>query len=165
MIKQSFLSSEGQTTKIELTSAGYTIVELLVVLAIMTILAGIVSITMSNYASRQSLNSIHQEVIDGIQNARRNTLASLNDTTYGVYVGTSSIAFFEGSSYSSSDPNNEYIQYTGKISATSSLSGGSWSVVFNRLNGEPSAYGTIVLTDISSQAQATVTIAATGLVE
>lgn len=165
MMKTSLFSTRSRPAKLWSTTSGYTIVELLVVLAIMTVLVGIVSVTMSNYASRQSLNSIHQEVIDGIENARRNTLASLNNTTYGVYVGTTSIAFFEGTSYSPSNPTNEYIPYTGKISATSSLSGGSWAVVFNRLNGEPSAYGTIVLTDISNQAHATVTIAASGLVE
>jgi len=144
---------------------GFTIVELLVVIAIFGILATIISVTMSNYVARQSLNSIHQQVIEGIENARRDTLASRNNTTYGVYVGTTSIAFFEGSSYSASDPNNEYIHYTSKVTATSSFTGGVWSVVFSRLTGEAGAAGTIVLYDNDSMSYATVTISSSGLVE
>ncbi len=146
-------------------TAGFTFIELLVVIAIIGIIAGIISVTVASYAARQSLNATQQQVIEGVENARRNTLASLNDTIYGVYVGTSSIAFFEGASYSPNNPNNEYLPYTGKVTATSSFTGGVTSVVFDRLNGEPSAAGTIVLFDSGTMSYATVTISAAGLVE
>lgn len=165
MNKQSFLRTKGSRKHLLVAAAGFTFIELLVVVAIVGILAGIISVTMSNYASRQSLESMHQQVIEGVENARRNTLASLNDTNYGVYVGTTSIALFPGTSYSPSNPNNEYLPYTSKITATSSFSGGGWTIVFDRLNGEPSAAGTIVLMDSGSMSYATVTISASGLVE
>ena len=146
-------------------TAGYSLVELIIVIAVISIIFGIVSVTVSSYAARQSLSSFHQEVIENINTARVSTLASLNDTVYGVYVGTTSIAFFSGTSYSPSDPNNSYLNYTSKITATSSLSGGTSTVVFDRLTGEASAFGDIIIFDRSSAAYATVTIFASGLVE
>ena len=146
-------------------TAGYSLVELIIVITVISIIVGIVSVTVASYAARQSLNSFHQEVIENINTARVSTLASINDTVYGLYVGTTSIAFFTGSSYSPSDPDNSYLNYTSKLSATSSLSDGTSTVVFDRLTGEASAFGDIVIHDSSSGAYATVTIFASGLVE
>lgn len=145
--------------------SGFTIVEILVVVAIMTILAALMWTGMSNYASWQRYLSQVSEIRSSILEARSQTLGSVNDAAYGVYVGTDSIEFFSGATPTPGDPANTILPFTSDLRATSTLSNGAWFVTFSRVTGEPSATGTIRINHGSRDASTTLRIYGSGLVE
>lgn len=145
--------------------AGFTFVELLVVMAILAVLSAVIFSALNNYSSRQSLAGMRDDVRNGLIEAREKSMASIDDSVHGVAIGTTSINFFSGSSYVAGAPASSTIDYTTNLFATSSLSGGNTQVVFNKLTGSASATGTIVLFDAAENTYATVTVYATGLIE
>jgi len=144
---------------------GFTLVEILVVIAVILILVTIVVQGFSNYANRQVYIGYVSEVKDNLAETRQRTIASYKDTTYGVYVGTSTIEFFEGSSPVVGSGTSTIMQIPSYMTATSSFSDANWYITFKRISGEASATGTILFTDSRTNASTTFTINASGLVE
>lgn len=97
---------------------------------------------------------------------RQRTAASYRDTVYGVYVGTSTVEFFEGSTPTVGSSENVIIDLSeNDITATSSFSNGEWYVTFARVTGAASATGTITIEDERSGSSNIFTIYSSGLVE
>lgn len=145
--------------------AGFTFIEVLVVIAILLILVAVSVATFKNLGTSSTHRIATQEVLSALSEARNRSIASENDTTYGVYFATSSVTIFAGSVYSQSDPNNILINFTGGVHATSSLSNNSTEVVFQRLSGFPTATGTVHVMRGDNMATNTITIHNSGLVE
>jgi prepilin-type N-terminal cleavage/methylation domain-containing protein len=144
---------------------GFTLVELLVVLAIMAILAAVTAQGIARYGQHQQYVQFATEVQDAIAEARAKTIAGVGDTTYGVYVGTSTIEFFSGTIPVVGSAANTILEIPTYVNATSSLAGNVWYVSFVRLTGEPTATGTIVIGDRRGEATTTLTIYGSGLVQ
>jgi len=144
---------------------GFTFVELLVVMAIMTALAAIIFTSFRNYALRQSLSSFSSQLRNDFIESRHKTVASFDGTSYGIWIGTTSLALFASSTYTPGDPTLEYRLYDTGVTATSSLSDGSGLVYFSRITGVPSATGTISIIENLTGASTTITIYGTGLID
>lgn len=146
-------------------TAGITIVEIIVAVAILAIFVAAAINGFSGYADRQAFNRYVNELELSVKEQRQRTLASVDDTQYGVYIETSTVAYFEGASYVAGAPTTTYTYLPNNITATSSFSDANWYVTFARLTGAASATGTITLFDSKTQRTATVTISSIGLVE
>ena len=147
-------------------TAGFTLLELLVVFAIILIMATISIQGFANYARTQQYTRFVEEVGHEIDLARQATLASKDDVTYGVYVGTSTIEFFAGATPVVGSVNNTIIDLSGSTkTATSSFSDSNWYITFSRLSGEASATGTILLGDTDLGRSASYTVRSSGLIE
>lgn len=150
----------------EATQRGFTLLELLVVLAVLLVIVLITLIGISNYAHRQSYEATVSHVRESIASMREKTLASYNDAVYGVYVGTSSIEFFKGSTPKVGSSSSEIITYASAgITATSSFANKKRYITFSRLTGEASATGTITVSDAGGKASTTFTVYGSGLVQ
>lgn len=148
------------------TQKGFTLVEILVSIAILSIIASIVYEGFMRYATTQRYRSIVSEIRNDLVLQRQKTLASYDDTVYGVYVGTSSIQFYTGATPIVGSPTNKIITFSlYGITATSSFSNTLWYSTFARLSGTPSATGTITIFDTRSTASTTFTILRTGIIE
>lgn len=145
--------------------AGLTLIEVIVAVAILALFVSAIVGGFSSYADRQLFRQYVEDVRFSIKEQRQRTLASVDDTQYGVYVGTSSVEYFEGSAYSMGASSNTVQFLPNDITATSSFSSGNWYVSFNRLTGNASATGTITLFDGKTQQFATITITTLGLIE
>jgi len=149
-----------------LATNGFTMLELLVAMAILLVLVTVTLNGMRNYARMQQHTRIVEEVGHQIHLARQQTLAAKDDSVHGVYVGTDTIEVFAGAVPVVGDPNNTILNLAGTTqTATSSFSDGNWYVVFERLTGAASAAGTITITDNALQRTATYTIYSSGLIE
>jgi len=140
-------------------------VELLVVISILLFIATITIQGFANYSYRQVYTGFVSQTKDSLIETRHKTIASYNDTVYGVYVGTTTIEFFSGATPVVGSADNTVFTIPSGITATSSFSTGNWYTTFSRITGAATATGTIEFEDTRTIASTTLTIYASGLVE
>jgi len=145
---------------------GFSLTELLVVLGIIALIMGISLTTFINYRKQQAFTKDSESVVEILSQARDQTLSSKNASQYGVHFASTKITLFTGSTYFAGDSSNIDFPLTSTdIILSISLTGGGSDVVFNRLTGETSQNGTIVVDVPSLSLTKTVTIYKTGLIE
>jgi prepilin-type N-terminal cleavage/methylation domain-containing protein len=145
---------------------GFTLIETLVILSIIGIIVVITVSSLALFRSSQGLDKDTETVVEVLQQARTQTLNSQAASQYGVHFSSTSTTLFVGPSYSpTASTNNVYPLQSADTILTITLVGGGSDVVFNRLTGETSQNGTILLQSNSSTKRHTVTIYKTGLVE
>lgn len=121
---------------------GFTLIELVVVIGILGILL-LVGITFTRVFIRQvDLDTTSQQILSTLQLAREQTLASEDESRYGVHFETSKYVSFKGSTYSATDPDNKEYDLTAAEIYEINL-GGASDVVFDRVRGTTSNNGNI----------------------
>lgn len=144
--------------------AGLTLLELLIVLALFTLVFAFGFSGFVEYGNQQRTLKSRVEVESLIKETRNKTLASESTTQFGIYFTPGSVTTFEGLSYSPTNPTNRL--YTVAPTVVSyKFSNSSSSITFARLTGEVSATGTISLYDKLSNSTTTITILKSGLLE
>jgi prepilin-type N-terminal cleavage/methylation domain-containing protein len=147
-------------------SLGFTLVEFLVVLAIITLITGIIASVFVSFRNQQALGKDVEMVIEVLRQARSQTLTSQNSSQYGVHFSSSGVTLFTGASYSAGNVTNQnYFLTSSDTIVTINLAGGGSNLVFQRLSGETSQNGSVVLTSLATSKTKTVTIYKTGLIE
>ncbi len=142
---------------------GFTLIEIMVVLGIMVLIIAVVLPAFSKMRDNQLLKSTTADVFSSLNKAKSQTLSSVSSSEYGVHFESDKIVIFKGTTYSSSDPNNEIVLITSPASISSiSLTGGAVDLYFNRLTGAPNKTGSITVA-VSSLSKA-VTISGTGAI-
>ena len=144
--------------------SGFTLIEIIVVIAIVGILAAIISSPFGKFRNAQALQNTTNAIVSVINSARTKTLASVNNTSYGVHIDSDRVILFTGISYNSEDATNQIVIFEPQVTLeTLSLNGGGAEILFDRLKGTTSQYGTIVI-DLPSGQSKTITVQATGSV-
>ncbi len=146
---------------------GFTLVEIVVVIAIALILTFLIFSALASYKKREALRNTPTAVRSILEQARSLTLSSRTDEVYGVHFEADRLVRFKGGSYSSSDPDNKplVIDSATTISAIT-LNGGGVDIVFKKRTGQTDEYGTIIIELVSDATQTrTVTVHETGLIE
>lgn len=146
---------------------GFTILEILIVIAISAILMVGGMSAYSHFTKKKSLELTTQTIASYLKDARSFTVASKGDTTYGVHFETNRIVLFSGATFSDVATDNREHTLPGNIEiSTINLNGGGSDVVFQRLTGATSQYGTTTLSllaDITDTKD--IVIEATGIIE
>jgi len=146
--------------------SGFTLVELLVTLAIISILAVVIFNALSNFRKNQALTMDTETVVEILRQARNQTLTSKNSSVYGVHFASPDITIFTGAVY---DPNSttniKFVLSSTDTILSVNLNGAGSDVIFKRLTGETDQYGTVVISSPQISKTKTVTIYKTGLVE
>ena len=144
---------------------GITIIELLVVLAVLGIIISVVTPQFSKIRENQVLKSGVQDILSSLDKARSQTLASLNSLNYGVHFQPDKIILFTTQTFNPNAVDNETINITTPatisnvtLNLVSDISG---EIFFNRLSGSPSKTGTITVSTTSFSK--IITIWATGV--
>lgn len=148
-----------------LRSRGFTVLEILVVVTLIFIITGIVVVAMGTFRDTQARDAEVEQVLALLGEARTDTIASKDASSYGVHFTSSSITLFKGTTYTAGDANNEEADIDSALSLVNiSFAGGGSDVVFNRLTGTTDDYGTLVIrVGSSSDHDATISIAQTGI--
>lgn len=144
---------------------GFTFVEILVVLAVITIITAISTSAFKNVYHVAGERTAVIAISDALKEARSNTLSAQDDTVYGVRVGTSTVTRFVGNVYNPAATSNAVYEFEAGAYATGPLVTGGVDIVFARLTGQPSATGFILVHDVDTLSTATITIEATGLIQ
>lgn len=144
-------------------SKGFTLMETIVVLAIIIILSGISVSVYYNQREKHSIQKDADSIVSLIEKTKNMSLNRKNDSSYGVYFATSSVTIFSGNLYANGNVISKYELESGVEISTTSLSSHSNEFYFTKTSGLPNATGTIVLGD--SSYTKTITISGTGLIE
>lgn len=125
---------------------GYTLIEISIAIAIIVLIAGLALMGLRIYKVSSELAGATEEGISFLETARTQTLASQNASQYGVHFETQRIVFFAGAIFNSADPaNGEQVLPSSVEISLISLTGGGSDVIFQRLTGVTSQYGTVTL--------------------
>lgn len=123
----------------------FSLIELLIAAAIFVLLGAIGLASLNLIKKERLLSSSADRVLDVLRLAQNKTLASEGASSYGVRFETHKFIFFAGNAFSSSSPDNqEFPIIEGILIGEINLGGGS-DVVFERLSGNASSSGSIVL--------------------
>ena len=145
---------------------GVTLVEILVIVAIIGILFAIVGLPFLKFRQQQALQNTTNAVVSVINEARTKTLAAVNSSVYSVRIQSDRVILFSGASYNSADTTNQTTLFETPITGTWSLQptpGTTDTITFVRLTGTTTNSGTITLS-IPSGATRTVTISSLGTI-
>lgn len=130
-------------------TAGFTLIELLVVGVIVILIAVFVVRGLSTYRNEQTLRTESLAIVSIINEARSKTLSSVDSSAYGVHLEDDGVTLFKGTSYDVNDSDNEeHILPNNLEIGDISINGGS-NIVFERLTGETSNYGTFDVMQVS----------------
>lgn len=129
---------------------GFTIIEFLIVLGILTIIITLSYSSFSSLVERGDLNSSVNNIFSAINLAKNKTVASEQAKQYGVYFNENapdSFVVFRGASYASRETSFDEIHFLLKNIEFSSINflGTGNEVVFNRLNGSTNNSGMVIL--------------------
>lgn len=145
---------------------GFTILEILIVVAILAIISAIIIGSFSMIQNNQALEKDVSAIIAYLDDAKSKTLASKDSNQYGVHFTASSISLFKGAAYNVSDPENLTYVLSDTVTLNPiTLAGGGSDVIFTRLTGGTPHSGTITVSSTRTQKTKTITIYATGGVQ
>ncbi len=148
--------------KLCLKERGYTVMELLVVLAVLAILAGLSMSGFAAFSKKEALDAGAAALIAGLRDARAQTLASVGGSQYGVSVATTSFSFFKGSSYDPLATTTSVFNFSPYVRASSTPS----LFVFQRITGNAVASGTIdVYMASDPTVKKSIRVEATGIID
>lgn len=139
--------------------------ELLVIIAVASVLVAVVVAPLSSARQRKVLDLGADRIVGLLFEARENTLASKEGDRYGVHFESGKAVLFKGASYSAGASGNTEVVLDSALELVNiSLAGGGADVVFDRLTGKTSQTGSVTLRVASNPGlQKVITIAQTGI--
>ena len=144
--------------------AGFTLVEMTIILGIIAILFSITSLNLSNITPKTSLDGALQNFIVNLK--QQQLLALTNNINHGLYIPSDKYTVFKGNSYNPSDSSNFNFS-NDDISWSTSASGGVIMFVKNtgNISNMVGTTITISLTQTITQQTKTITINKYGIIE
>ncbi|MBI2100190.1 MAG: prepilin-type N-terminal cleavage/methylation domain-containing protein [Candidatus Vogelbacteria bacterium] len=137
---------------------GFSLIEVLIVGAILVIILKIVFNPFTAFRNQQALKGAVEEVLSTLQQARGQTIASTGDSQYGVHLAGTQVVLFTGSVYNAGSATNYVTTLSSLVNLGNiSLAGGGSDIIFQRLTGATSQTGSLVIS-LKSDASQTKTI-------
>ena len=144
--------------------SGFTIVELLISLAVIVLLISVVVPEFAKSRENQVLKSAIADTLSSINKARSQTLSSLDSSEYGVHFQSDKVIIFKGTAFLAGVSDNETIDIIPPAGITdvtlNGSSGSSGNTYFSRLSGAPSKTGIVTIS--TTNYSKIITISATG---
>lgn len=147
-----------------MSTKGFTIAEIIVAVAIMTLVTSVGVVTFVSSKNSANLNYYTDRIISSLEQARSNSASGKGGSSYGIKFATSTLTYtlFTGSTYSSSDVNNVVTQIGTGYTLSTNLTASSTTIVFSRLTGAPNATGTVTLLQQATSKSKVITVGSQG---
>lgn len=147
------------------SGAGFTLVELILVMGIMAILLGFVTISLSNVQQRTTLHSLVQTVLADVR--QQQIKAMVGDIqgggasdAYGVHIDADKYVLFRGSTYSPGEPSN----FTVNLESNMEFVSLGADIIFTRISGAIAAATSFTLRDTTNNNTKTIQLNRYGVV-
>lgn len=143
---------------------GFSLIEIIVVVAIIMLLIGLAGASFRTFGQNVSLGSAAQRVVIVLDEARNRTIGSEDDSHFGVHFEADRYVLFKGDTYNANSPDNVvHTLPTGIELSAITLAGGGSDVPFAGVSGRTTKTGTVTLRRTSDTAVTqTITIAPLG---
>ncbi|HEY5695319.1 MAG TPA: prepilin-type N-terminal cleavage/methylation domain-containing protein [Candidatus Saccharimonadales bacterium] len=139
---------------------GFTLIEVLLSVGVITLIAGITIPVYLAYANRNDLTEIQYAAASGLRRAATYSRAMNSDSQWGVAVANNAMTLFKGDSYSGRD--TTYDEST-PLPSTITVSGLT-EIIFAKRTGLPNIIGTITLHSNAVNESKQITINGKGVV-
>ncbi len=139
---------------------GFTLIELIVVISIITILSAVTVPLYSYFQTFTVLGSAKHEVLQNIRLTQVKAQSGENNSAFGVYFDTNQYTLYQGDTYLTRNQSQDIIY---GLSDNIGFSGFT-EVNFSIKTGLPSATGTLTLTNTINNATETIIFNSMGLV-
>lgn len=143
---------------------GFSLLEIIIVIAIIVLVATIIVIPFSQFRNRQTLDGAAEEFSSLIALARAKTMSSEGNARYGIHFTSSSASLFQGASFPGDNESaNIVVNLSALVSISYTLAGGGADMIFQRLTGDTTQSGTIIISLVADNTQQRVlTVETTG---
>lgn len=139
---------------------GFTLIEVLLSVAIIAILSGLSLPVYETFARRNDLDVAAQSTVETIRKAETFARGVNYDSVWGVYFTSASTTFFKGATYATRDTSfDEVVTLPGSITQS-----GLTEITFTKVNAIPSVTGTLTMTS-STNSVRTIVINGEGSLE
>ena len=143
---------------------GVTLLEILIVIGILVVVTTLLIAAFGSFKKQKPLDGGVALLVAMLTDARSRTLASQNDSVWGVHIEVNRFVLFRGSVYTSGAADNEAASLPPEVEVSAtSLSGGGSDVVFARLTGTTSKSGSVTLILTNASTTEVVIIAPSGV--
>jgi len=124
---------------------GFTLLEILVVIAIFAIILGIVIVGTKSFSNTVNLDNAGKIIGTNVKLAKMRSVGALNDTNYGVHFESDKITVFDASEvFDVSKATNKVVDLSDDVEIFDiSLAGGGVDLIFSRLTGTTENFGTV----------------------
>lgn len=139
---------------------GITLIEVLIVIAILAVIFAVALPQLSDFKKTQSLRNTADQIVSLLNDARAKTLASEGGNYFNVLLEEDKATLFSGASFSESDPYLKEVTFEPGVilpSENIDLESGSDTVSFLKLSGDTNDFGEIII-EIGSDSSLTKTI-------
>lgn len=143
---------------------GFTLVELILVIALIAIIAASSIPLLGNVTSQNRTNATAREVVSALRLAQQKAMAGNQDSEFGVYFDDINKEFtvFRGASYGVNPSDDITFDYEDSVVVSQSFAGDEVNI--QKLTGSTSDVGTIAISDSSGSSEA-ITISSQGKIE
>jgi prepilin-type N-terminal cleavage/methylation domain-containing protein len=125
---------------------GFTLIEIILAVAILLIIASIIIKSYSQFNKNVSLKTEVGRIASLIYRAKSDTISSRGGMQYGVHFESNKVVLFQGDIYSSGASTNENFPLSQSLSISAIiLTGGGSDLVFQRLTGTTATPGSITV--------------------
>lgn len=141
---------------------GFTLVEIMVVIGIMSLLILVVSVNIRSFQTRAQVTQAAEELASILREAQSRSMAVVNGENHGIHFneGDNTYTLFEGTAFSEGAPTNVVYSLDISIELTSvSLADAGNDVVFEKLTGSTADSGSVTIASkLDGSVNQTVTI-------
>ena len=135
-----------QKKHIKQQNLGFTLIEVLLAIAIISLLGGLSIPIYQSFETRDSLDVTVNTVTLNMRRAQALSMASSGNSSWGVTILPEQVVLYKGVDYAQRDLDFDEIF---DISADIVVSSGPQEISYSKLNGTPSETGSIVLRNSS----------------
>ena len=147
-------------------SKAYTLIEILIVIGVLAILTGLASLSLVSFSKSGDLDTTRVIVIGALQEARANSVADIDDKTWGVHLEGDRVVVYanSGGGYNPSDPSNSARVLASHTLLSWDLAGGGANIEFDKRTGKTLNEGTVTISG-SSPGVKTIDINSEGMIQ
>lgn len=125
----------------------YTLIEMLIVIAVLMVLTGLSSLSIVSFGQATDIDTAKTMVAGALKEARADSMADLSDKAWGVHLESGRLIIFSdnGAGFNAADKTNSVRVLPGKTNLSWDLTEGGENLEFRQRTGQVQNFGTLTV--------------------